>query len=157
MTPANIRWALLRAWAERLPFDFADAARLAQCSEVGLRNRAKREGWVVRSGHRGRRPASELERLRGRLWSRIDNATDRPAGEPLDKMEIDAVQILLKALDRLEKVVDAEGSQGAGELGAGESGIAEMLAAINGRVVSLARQMSDDMANTARKGGVADA
>ncbi|MCB1420183.1 MAG: hypothetical protein KDJ74_14745 [Notoacmeibacter sp.] len=135
MTAGN-GWAVARAWAERMPFDFATLADIAGVTEITARNMAKRQGWRVRAPGDAR---ETLARMRERLWERIDNLTATGPMEPFDKTGIEAVQVLMRAIDRIEQTLP-EGAQADGGNGADE--LASVLRRIDERIQELAGEMS---------------
>ncbi|MCP1198140.1 hypothetical protein NIM86_01785 [Notoacmeibacter sp. MSK16QG-6] len=136
---AIAHWSILRAWAEHLPFDFAAASQMSGLGELSIRQKAKKQGWIIRRGHRGRAGEAELSRLRDRLWARLDVATDRPVGTPLPKADIDAIHVLLRAVDKLEAACERQGDARAGE----PEQLGSVLERINGRILELAGEMAE--------------
>lgn len=132
-------WSILRAWAEHLPFDFAAASQMSELSESSIRQKAKKQGWIIRQGHRGRAGEAELARLRDRLWARLDAATDRPVGTALPKADIDAIHVLLRAVDKLEAACERLGEATQEE----PEKLGSVLERINGRILELAGEMAE--------------
>lgn len=138
---AMARWSLIRAWAEHLPFDYESAARISGLQVSNIRQKAEQQGWVIRNGHRGRAGREELNRLRDRLWARLDATTDRATDEPLPKVEIDSIQILLRAVEKLETACDQPGLE-RGEPEAER--LAAVLTRVNVRILEMARSFAAD-------------
>ncbi len=137
---ASAHWSILRAWAEHLPFDFEAAARMSELEEMTIRQKAAKQGWIIRRGHRGRAGEAELARLRDRLWARLDAATDRPVGTPLPKADIDAIHVLLRAVDKLEAACERLGETSHDET----EQLGPVLERINSRILQLAGEMAEN-------------
>lgn len=137
---AESGWAIVRAWAERVPFDYALAARLGPWKEASIRGKAKREGWIV-SDSVPAKPVydrTKLQRVRNVLWAQVAAAADRAPGDPVAKTDIDALQLQMRALDMLEKSMAPEEEEA--------SDIADTLARINARILELAREFAREIA-----------
>ncbi|RLQ87529.1 hypothetical protein D8780_04215 [Notoacmeibacter ruber] len=130
----------MRAWAEHIPFDYAAAAEMSGLKEHSIRGKASKQGWIIRQGHRGRAGEAELARLRDRLWARLDAATDRAIGEPLPKADIDAIHVLLRAVDKLETACERADT---GVRPEETEKLTAVLARINDRIVELAGEMAE--------------
>ena len=128
-------WAIARVWAERVPFDYATLADLAGMPERAARARAHKEGWRVRDVADA---ASGLARLRARLWSKVDAAANVDDDATVDKAALEAIQVLMRAIDRLEQSQPAEDPVS----GEGEMEIAALLRRIDERINELARDMA---------------
>ncbi|MCB1382668.1 MAG: hypothetical protein KDJ73_07015 [Notoacmeibacter sp.] len=135
MTAGN-GWAVARAWAERLPFDYATLADIAGVTEMTVRSMARRQGWRVRGAGDAR---ETLLRMRERLWARVDLLTATEPQEPFDKAGIEAVQVLMRALDRIEQLLP-EGTEPENATQAGE--LAAVLRRIDERIMELARELA---------------
>ncbi len=93
-------WAIARAWAEGVPFDYGLAAGLAGVEESHVRDLARRKGWVVAQPGRGGK--ARLTAFRDCLWRRAERIFAVPADQAIDKTELDQFQLLMKIMERLE-------------------------------------------------------
>ncbi len=135
-------WPIVRAWAERVPFDYPLAARLGGWDVITVRNKAKNEGWAVAGGGRFR-PSydrAQLQRARNRLWAQLTVVADRPSDDPLAKSDLDALQVQMRVVDMLEKGMESQEQQEE------DTDIADTLARINQRIIDLARAFAGEIA-----------
>ncbi len=142
---AIAQWSIMRAWAEHLPFDYLAAAEMSGLLETTVRSKAAEQGWIIRRGHRGRAAELELARLRDRLWARLEAATNRPVGVPLPKVDIDAIHVLLRAVDKLEAACQRPAAAESDE----PEALAVVLDRINRRIVELATEIAGEGATVA--------
>lgn len=130
-------WAIARAWAEGVPFDYGLAAGLAGVEESHVRELARRKGWVL--ARPGRGDKARLAAFRDCLWQRAERIFAVPAGEPVDKTELDQFQLLMKIVERLEP---GEGSETAAVSGNRRAAMAAALDLIDRRIATLAEGLA---------------
>lgn len=126
-------WAIARAWAEGVPFDYGLAAGLANVEESHVRDLARKKGWVVARPARGGK--ARLNTFRDCLWQRAERIFAVPADEAIDKTELDQFQLLMKIMERLEP---GEGGEAAAASESRSNALAAALDHIDQRIQALA-------------------